>query len=250
MARAFAKAFYRSKEWSQVRQYVLIRDKYLCRNCGAPAEEVHHIKHLTPDNIWDASVSLNPDNLVSLCRDCHFAVHKRDIAEGVARSNRERARRRILREDGTYFDENGMLVMRKVYLVYGSPRAGKTTFVREHMEDGDCVIDLDAILAALRLTEKRRKNDNLLGLAIDIRDYLYSELERKSESYDCKHVWIIGGFPGRGEREELCARLNAEPVYISAPQKECERRAIKTNEYGDADYSVYVVRNWWNRYQP
>ena len=41
-----------------------------------PAEEVHHIKELTPDNIDDASVSLNIDNLVSLCRECHQNRHR------------------------------------------------------------------------------------------------------------------------------------------------------------------------------
>lgn len=78
MARKFAKAFYRSKEWERVRQYVLLRDKFLCRHCGAPAREVHHIIPLSPDNIWDPSVTLNPDNLISLCRDCHMREHERN----------------------------------------------------------------------------------------------------------------------------------------------------------------------------
>lgn len=36
-----------------------------------PAEEVHLKKELTPDNINDISVTVNPDNLISLCGDCH-----------------------------------------------------------------------------------------------------------------------------------------------------------------------------------
>lgn len=47
----------------------------LKRGHVVPAEEVHHIKELTPENIDDASVSLNLDNLVSLCRECHKARH-------------------------------------------------------------------------------------------------------------------------------------------------------------------------------
>lgn len=250
MAKEFSKQFYRSKQWRQVRDYCLMRDRYLCQKCGRPAEEVHHKKHLTPENIMDVSVSLNPDNLVSLCRDCHFEVHRQDIAARVAKSNRRRAKRYILREDGTYFDDSGVLCMRKIYLVYGSPRSGKTTYVSEHMEDGDCVIDLDAILSALQLKDIRRKDNNLLPLAISVRDYLFAELEKRSRSYDCKNVWIIGGFPLRKERIDICTRLGAEPVYINTPQKECENRALCTNAYGDAEYSVDVVRRWWNRFQP
>ena len=77
MAREFARKFYRSKQWQKARVYVLQRDNYLCTMCGSPAEEVHHIIHLTPDNINDPNITINPENLKSLCRDCHHRVHER-----------------------------------------------------------------------------------------------------------------------------------------------------------------------------
>lgn len=82
MAREFSKSFYHSKEWQKVREYVLKRDLYLCVKCGAPAEEVHHKKHLSPKNIGDPSITLNPDNLASLCKACHFMEHAQDKADG------------------------------------------------------------------------------------------------------------------------------------------------------------------------
>lgn len=99
MAREFSKQFYNSKEWEDVRSYILMRDAYLCRYCGAPATEVHHIIHLTPANIYDPSVSLNPCNLVSLCRDCHFAQHRGEHGRGRIKDE----------QYGYEFDENGML---------------------------------------------------------------------------------------------------------------------------------------------
>lgn len=56
------------------------RDSFLCQDCLSegrytPAEEVHHIEPLTPENINSPSVSLNPDNLISLCRECHKKRH-------------------------------------------------------------------------------------------------------------------------------------------------------------------------------
>lgn len=100
MARDFAKAFYRSLEWRAVRDYCLLRDNYLCQHCGHPAEEVHHKIHLTPNNITDVSITLNPNNLVCLCKDCHFQEHRGDHGNG--RKNNE---------DYPYtFDENGNLI--------------------------------------------------------------------------------------------------------------------------------------------
>ena len=62
------------------------RDYYLCADClrkgiYTPADEVHHIIPLTPENINDESISLNMENLVSLCRDCHEQRHKQNRSE-------------------------------------------------------------------------------------------------------------------------------------------------------------------------
>lgn len=86
-----------------MRDFVLKRDLFLCVKCGRPAEEVHHVEHIKPENIGDPKITLNPDNLQSLCRDCHFAEHRGEHAKG-----REKA------DDYPYeFDENGYLVQKK-----------------------------------------------------------------------------------------------------------------------------------------
>ena len=76
----WAEVFYSSKSWKHIRKVVKQRDRGLCVDCLAkgivtPAEEVHHIIELTQENIWDEDIALNPDNLVSLCRECHRARH-------------------------------------------------------------------------------------------------------------------------------------------------------------------------------
>lgn len=101
MAKEFSKPFYRSRQWRQVRDYCLMRDRYLCQKCGRPAEEVHHKEHLTPGNIMDARVSLDPENLVSLCKDCHFMEHREDQAAGRTRRYMGNALPKVV------FDERG-----------------------------------------------------------------------------------------------------------------------------------------------
>jgi 5-methylcytosine-specific restriction enzyme A len=85
MAAPYAIKFYQSKQWRGVRAIVLNRDQYTCRNCYRRASEVHHIIGLTPDNIDDINISLNPDNLMCLCHDCHDRITKGfsgDVAAG------------------------------------------------------------------------------------------------------------------------------------------------------------------------
>lgn len=84
--RAFARAFYESPAWRRTRAYIFKRDSGLCVRCGAPGVIVHHIQPLTPANIDDPSISLNEDNLETLCRACHAIAHGATppLADGLA----------------------------------------------------------------------------------------------------------------------------------------------------------------------
>ena len=79
--REFAKEFYHSLAWIKTRDYVLKRDLHLCQECLkkgklTPAKAVHHIIHLSPENIGDPHISLDPNNLESVCQDCHAELHR------------------------------------------------------------------------------------------------------------------------------------------------------------------------------
>lgn len=71
MAKKFSDKFYHSKQWKDTRRMILHRDHYTCANCSKRAEEVHHKTELTEENIHDINITLNPNNLISLCHDCH-----------------------------------------------------------------------------------------------------------------------------------------------------------------------------------
>ena len=79
MTREFAKAFYHSGAWVSCRNEY-IKAHSLCERCLrkgtiTPAEIVHHLVELTPENINDPTITLNPDNLEAVCRQCHFDYH-------------------------------------------------------------------------------------------------------------------------------------------------------------------------------
>lgn len=71
--------FYKSKEWSRVRQVVIARDHALCKDCLdkntiTPYNTVHHIVPIKEE--WSKRLDIN--NLVCLCESCHQKRHKRD----------------------------------------------------------------------------------------------------------------------------------------------------------------------------
>ena len=76
----FADAFYKSWPWKRCRASYLASVGNLCERCLkagliVPADQVHHKTKLTPENLNDPSVTLNWDNLMALCSDCHHEIH-------------------------------------------------------------------------------------------------------------------------------------------------------------------------------
>ena len=81
----WAQGLYLSAAWRRARDYIYDRDNGMCVRCGAIGEEVHHIRHLTPQNINDSYIAFSADNLQLLCRECHRTEHegKPTTAEGL-----------------------------------------------------------------------------------------------------------------------------------------------------------------------
>ena len=78
--RADQVAFYSSPAWKNLRDAVLKERGRLCEMClkkgiYRAATMVHHIVPLTAENVRNPQISLNADNCMALCRDCHAAIH-------------------------------------------------------------------------------------------------------------------------------------------------------------------------------
>ena len=69
--------FYRSDRWKIARAIKIANAEGCCERCGAIGTEVHHIIHLTPQNISDPSITVNQENLMLLCNECHNKEHGR-----------------------------------------------------------------------------------------------------------------------------------------------------------------------------
>lgn len=245
MAKPFAKKLYHSKKWQKVRAAAIIRDKGMCQypGCNRPAEEVHHIIELTPANIDDPAVALAMDNLMSVCRDCHFKIHREKAYEAFQRQRKKR-----ILKDGLWFDENGMIKPMEVYIIHGAPGAGKNRYVEEHREAEDLVVDLDSLLAGLGQDRNGRRN--LLDLGLKIREFIYDLIEERDESVDCHSCWIIATLPKREEREALASRLRAELIHIDTDQMTCVERAKADPKRHDKQLAVAIVEKYFEKFEP
>lgn len=89
-----------------VRQYVLWRDGYICQCCGAHSVKNKEVKFYT-HHLESRKVGGNaPDNLITLCDNCHEKIHK-----GLIKKTEFKKRKRNSTRDAAF-----MGIMRKVLI--------------------------------------------------------------------------------------------------------------------------------------
>lgn len=248
--KAFAKAFYSSSAWQACRAaYISQRrqiDGGLCEECGeVPGEELHHTIFLTPQNVGDADVALNPEKLKWLCKDCHFKAHREAIIRGF-----EKRRNRKILTNGVWFGPDGKPVPQRVAIVWGPPGCGKSTYIRRHMDPTDLVVDLDLIRQALTMGGRESTANNLVALSIAARECLFRLIEARDERVDCKTVWISATLPRRREREELARRLRADLVFVGKPFEICLEQIMADQDRSDKLLQREILERWFEQYEP
>ena len=66
----------------------------------------------------------------------------------------------------------------EVHIICGPPGSGKTTFVQKHMQPGDLIIDMDAIVAALTGNKSTHPDySNVMNTALAVRETIYKSIE-------------------------------------------------------------------------
>ena len=243
--REFARPFYKSKLWQLCRtDYIGKRvniDGGLCEEChDMVGEELHHKIVLSPANINDRDITINHNNLMWLCKNCHFKKHREIIMAGFT----QRKKLEIL-SNGIYIDGDGMVQPQQTYIVYGSPLSGKREYVLSNKQEGDLVVNLDTIKQSISMCYSIDVSHNLIATALSIREYLYKLIEDKQ--VDCKNIWIISSLSNKQERTELAQRLRAEMIYIDSTYKDCIDRAKTLTQ--DKELTKCLIDKWFADYQ-
>ena len=228
--------FYKSKTWQKFRDVVIASntdaDGFVqCAICGKPILKrydliVHHKKELTEENVDNALISLNPENVECVHFKCHNQLHGR-FSDGHAASFTQYHKK-------------------KVYIVYGAPCAGKSTWVKENATEQDLIVDLDNIWQMVSINDRYIKPPVLRSVVFDIRDKLYDLIKYRCGKWH--DAYIITGGALLGDRERLAQRVGADDlIFIDTTYEECIKRCASRGE--QAEEWRDFVDDWFGAYQ-
>lgn len=216
--------FYRSKEWEKLLTTLKLErtnedGNIICEYCNKPIVKKydcigHHKIHISNKTVSNPYISLNSDNIMFVHHKCHNYIH-----EKLSYSNR------------------------KIYVVYGAPLSGKSTFVKNNMLKGDIVVDLDLIWQAISNQELYIKPHTLNPFVYKIRDLLIEGIKYGLGKW--KNAYIIGCYPYSSQRERLVNELNAEEILIESTLDECINRLNNDESKRNKEVWKEEIEKWF-----
>lgn len=222
--------FYRSDGWTKLlKNLKMLRvdgsGYILCEHCGKPIVRAydcigHHKIELTEENYTDAEISLNPDNIALVHHRCHNIIHNK--LGGMSYSQRQ------------------------VYIVYGAPLSGKTSYVKQIAEDGDLIIDLDNIWECVSGCDRYVKPKRLTSVVFSVRDNLLESVKYRRGKW--RNAYVIGGYPFKAERDRLIDTLGAREIFIESSQEECISRLYEKEDRPLDEWLTYI-ENWFLQFE-
>ena len=224
-------SFYASKPWRTLRQTLIMQRGNKCERCGKVIVNVidiigHHKVELNDTNVHDHNISLNPELIELICFECHNDEH--DRFNGGRKEQKPKG----------------------VYLIYGPPLSGKSTYVKQNMTPGDLVVDMDNLFEAISYQQTYIKPDSLLPNIMAVQRLLIDQIKTRYGSW--RSAWIVGGYADKYKREMIIKETGAIPVLLDISKDECLMRLEMLRDERmkhKREWETYINR-WFDRYQP
>lgn len=217
--------FYTSERWQKLRSNLMLErvndnGELICEYCGKPITKAydciaHHVIELTDENVGDYQISLNPDNIKLIHFKCHNAIHER-------------------------FDG----LRQYVYIVHGAPCSGKSTFIKEHANKDDLILDLDAIYKAITLCGAHEHPQRVKANVFGIRDCIFDMIRMRKGKWRC--AWITTT-KTELELERERDMLGAEAIHIDTDKETCLKNLYTYPDGRDIKAWTGYIEDYFNR---
>lgn len=226
---AVLKSFYASGKWITFRQCTIAyrtntKGEVICEHCHQPITNlkeviVHHEKELTPENVGDANISLNPVLVKVVHSKCHNEIHHRF----------------------------GNKPTHNVYIVFGAPMSGKSTYVNQIISRGDIVVDMNRLYSAVTMLPEYDKPNSLFSNVMGIHNALIDNIKTRYGKWnDC---YIVGGYADKYKRERLANDLGAYLIYCDVSKEECLLRleVDKDRQFRKVEWKKFI-EDWFEKF--
>lgn len=126
-----------------------------------------------------------------------------------------------------------------VYLIVGAPCSGKSTYISEHLKDGDMVCDVDLIFSAISNHDAHDADLYVHEVALMLREKLLDIIRDRGGGWNNAYVVSIANTKNRVKEE--AERIKADDcVFMDTPFEVCMERAKERPHY-----FKWLIQEWF-----
>ena len=112
-----------------------------------------------------------------------------------------------------------------MYIITGASCSGKTTFVRDRLQENDLIVDIDDLWQMVSGQDRYIKPNALKPIVFKIRDELKGLIQRGTGTW--RNAFIIESLPSKQDRDREADRykaFNVEVITMDVSKDECMNR--------------------------
>lgn len=126
-----------------------------------------------------------------------------------------------------------------VFIVYGSPCSGKSTFIAEHMTGNDIVCDVDLLYLAISNHNAHDADLHTHEVALQLKERLLDIIRDREGGWS--DAYVVSTANTKEKLQAFKERINAdECIFIDTPYEICMERA-KERPF----YFQFLIQEWF-----
>lgn len=131
-------------------------------------------------------------------------------------------------------------------IITGPPGSGKTTWVHEHMEQGEIVLDLDSIKCALLGNEDMHaQTKDMVPILTVVRDAVHKAISERKNPVKC---YIITTETDRSVLNDWQDTMHADLKVMDTSKEVCEKRVMEDDTRKDKDLFLNLIQKWFDEW--
>lgn len=131
-----------------------------------------------------------------------------------------------------------------IYVIWGPPASGKSTYVAENRSENSVTFDFDKVMQALSGLKPHHKNRNLIGLVVDIRQMVIDALGE----LEVDDAWIITTWVDEDFQAKF-GDVEVEYVLMRTDKETCLQRVYNDPDRAEvAEEMKEVIEEWFDKH--
>lgn len=128
-----------------------------------------------------------------------------------------------------------------IYIIYGAPCSGKSTYIKNHAKEGDLICDVDLIYSAISVNQPHEADLYIHEIALKLKECLFDIIENRAGKWNDVYITSIAN--NEQDIDKLKNRVKAdEVILIDTPYEVCMERSRER-----PDYFKYLIAEWFNK---